>query len=84
MSKEGFIPYARVIHSKVVTIDGKEGWVGTSNFGYDYFYSSRNVEVVIKIKPIIKVLKEMFDALWNSEYSHKIHPKTEYKTPKIA
>ena len=84
LSKEGFIPYARVIHSKVVTIDGKEGWVGTSNFGYDYFYSSRNVEVVIKIKPIIKVLKEMFEALWNSEYSHKIHPKTEYKTPKIA
>ena len=84
LSKEGFIPYSRVIHSKVVTIDGKEGWVGTSNFGYDYFYSSRNVEVIIKIKPIIKVLKEMFAALWNSEYTHKINPKTEYKPPKIA
>ncbi len=82
--KEGFIPYARVIHSKVVIIDGKEGWVGTSNFGYDYFYSSRNVEVVFRIKKIIDQLNRNFEQLWNSQYAHILKPKVEYKQPKVS
>ncbi|BBB31828.1 phospholipase D3/4 [Thermotomaculum hydrothermale] len=82
--KEGFIPYARVIHSKVVIVDNKVGWVSTSNFGYDYFYKSRNVEVVLKIKPVLNVLREMFKNLWNSKYAHKLNLKRDYKPPKIT
>ncbi len=82
--KEGFIPYSRVIHSKVVIVDGKEGWVGTSNFGYDYFYSSRNVEVVFRIKKIIEQLNWNFDQLWNSEYAHILKPEVEYKPPRVS
>ena len=44
----GFIPYARVIHSKVMRVDDDLCWVGTSNWGYDYFFRSRNVEVVLR------------------------------------
>ena len=33
----GFIPYARVIHSKVMRVDDDLSWVGTSNWGHDYF-----------------------------------------------
>jgi len=83
-SREGFIPYARVIHSKVVLIDGEKGWVGTSNFGYDYFYSSRNIEVVLKIKPLIEILARMFENLWNSPYAFTLNPAVEYAVPKIS
>ena len=83
-SKEGFIPYSRVIHSKVMTIDDNTAWIGTSNFGYDYFFKSRNVEVVIKIKPIVRELKKLFEDLWNSPYSFTFKPKKDYKSPKIA
>ncbi len=83
-SKEGFIPYSRVIHSKVMTIDNNIAWVGTSNFGYDYFYKSRNVEVVIKLKPVVKELKKLFENLWNSPYSFKLNLAKEYKPPEIA
>ncbi len=82
--KDGFIPYSRVIHSKLLIIDGRKGWIGTSNFGYDYFYLSRNVEVVLKIKPLIGVLSEVFNALWESEYVFKLNPEVDYKPPKIA
>ncbi len=85
VSKEdGFIPYSRVIHSKVVLIDGKIAWVGTNNFAYDYFYKTRGVEVVLRIREIASVLKEMFEMLWNSPYSHVIEPSRDYKPPKIA
>ncbi len=46
----GFIPFARVDHSKYMVVDGRIGWVGTSNWSGDYFDSSRNVELVFNAK----------------------------------
>ena len=28
----GFIPFARTIHAKIMTVDGARGWLGTSNW----------------------------------------------------
>ena len=64
----GFIPYARVVHSKVMRIDGNISWVGTSNWGHDYFYRSRNVEVVLRRPEVARVLDEIFLSLWNGPY----------------
>jgi phosphatidylserine/phosphatidylglycerophosphate/cardiolipin synthase-like enzyme len=82
-ASSGFIPYARVIHSKVMRIDGDVCWVGTSNWGYDYFFRSRNVEVVLRRPAVARVLDELFLSLWNGPYAHKLDPDKEYQPPRI-
>ncbi len=44
----GPIPFARVIHSKYMTVDGETLWLGTSNWSQDYFTASRNVEIIAR------------------------------------
>lgn len=82
-SKDGFIPYARVIHSKVMRIDDDICWIGTSNWAYDYFYASRNLEVVIRDKSAAEKLDQLFSNLWESPYGTKVEPKADYKPPRI-
>ncbi len=82
-SGEGFIPYARVIHSKVMRVDDDVCWVGTSNWGYDYFYASRNLELVIRNRVIAGRLDKLFADLWNSSYGMRVNPKAVYKPPRI-
>jgi len=79
----GFIPYARVVHSKVMRVDDDISWVGTSNWGYDYFYRSRNVETVLRLPAVARILDEIFLSLWNGPYVHKLDPDKEYQAPKI-
>jgi phosphatidylserine/phosphatidylglycerophosphate/cardiolipin synthase-like enzyme len=82
-ARSGFIPYARVIHSKVMRIDDDVSWVGTSNWGYDYFFRSRNVEVVLKRPEIARVLDEIFNSLWDGPYACRLDPDKEYAPPRI-
>ncbi len=79
----GFIPYARVVHSKVMRIDDDICWVGTSNWGHDYFFKSRNVEVVLKRPDIARVLDEIFLSLWNGPYAQRLDPDKKYTAPRI-
>ncbi len=79
----GFIPYARVIHSKVMRVDDDICWVGTSNWGHDYFFLSRNVEVVLRRCDIARVLDRLFLSLWDGPYVHKLDPDKEYQAPRI-
>jgi len=80
---KGFIPYARVIHSKVMRIDDRISWVGTSNWGYRYFYNSRNVEVVTRSPEVAKTLDRLFNELWNSSYTYPVDPEKEYTPPRV-
>ncbi len=82
-ARRGFIPFARVIHSKVMRVDDDDCWVGTSNWGYEYFYESRNVEVILQRPDIARVLDEIFLSLWNGPYVHKLDPEKEYQAPRI-
>ncbi|TFG79714.1 MAG: phospholipase [Chrysiogenales bacterium] len=79
----GFIPYARVVHSKVMRVDGDISWVGTSNWGHDYFYRSRNVEVVLRRPEVARVLDEIFLSLWNGPYVKRLEPGKKYSPPRI-
>jgi phosphatidylserine/phosphatidylglycerophosphate/cardiolipin synthase-like enzyme len=71
----GKIPFARVIHSKYLLVDDEALWIGTSNWGKDYFRGSRNVELIFRApgqaKPIGKV-GEIFAKLWESKYARKV------------
>jgi phosphatidylserine/phosphatidylglycerophosphate/cardiolipin synthase-like enzyme len=82
-AKRGFIPYARVVHSKVMRVDDDLCWVGTSNWGFDYFIRSRNVEVIVRRPAVAGVLDAIFLSLWNGPYAHKLDPEKEYQAPRI-
>ncbi len=79
----GFIPYARVVHSKVMRVDDDLCWLGTSNWGYEYFFKSRNVEVVLKRPAVARVLDEVFSSLWDGPYAQRLDPEKKYQPPKI-
>ncbi len=81
--KDQFIKYARVHHSKVMRIDDNVSWVGTSNWGYRYFYNSRNVEVVTHSTNVAKPLDRLFTQLWNSKYVELVVPFKTYNAPRI-
>jgi len=78
----GFIPYARVIHSKVVRVDGEMSWIGTSNAGGDYFLASRNVEVIVRSPALATTLDRLFDSLWHGPYVHPVQAGGEYQPPR--
>lgn len=78
----GFIPYARVIHSKVMRIDDDLSWVGTSNWGRDYFFNSRNIEVVCRFPQVARPLDLLFEDLWTSPYAQPLDPTKNYPPPK--
>jgi len=82
-ASRGFIPYARVVHSKVMRIDDDVSWVGTSNWGYDYFFTSRNVEVVLRRPDIARILDGIFLSLWNGPYVQRLDPEKKYRSPRI-
>ncbi len=79
----GFVDFARVVHSKYVTVDGDWAWIGTSNLSRDYFYGSRNVGLVARGAPFATQLDGVFDTLWTSSYVEVVDPaRTDYKPPR--
>lgn len=77
-SKQGFIPFARVVHSKYMTIDHHTAWVGTSNWSGGYFDSSRNLEVVLNDEHMARRLDMLYEQLWTSPYAQDIDVQKKY------
>ncbi|WP_414889946.1 phospholipase D-like domain-containing protein [Pseudomonas chlororaphis] len=80
-ASQGFIPYARVIHSKTMDIDGQVAWVGTSNWLGGYLDNSRNLEVVMHDSAMAKRIGELHEQLWNGPYAKPIEVMAEYPDP---
>jgi phosphatidylserine/phosphatidylglycerophosphate/cardiolipin synthase-like enzyme len=78
----GFIPFARVTHAKALVVDGKRGWLGTSNWEKDYFYKSRNVGVLVDDPAIAGELARFFTTLWDSSYAVPVDPDATYTPPR--
>lgn len=79
-SKQGFIPFARVIHSKYMTIDDSTTWIGTSNWSGGYFDHSRNLEIVMNDVQLTQRVKQLYQQLWISPYAYDLDVNQEYKT----
>lgn len=77
----GFIPFARVWHSKTMVIDGKLAWVGTSNWAGGYFDLSRNLEVVMRNEAMAKRLTAVQEQAWTSPYAQPIDVNKDYPKP---
>jgi phosphatidylserine/phosphatidylglycerophosphate/cardiolipin synthase-like enzyme len=70
----GYIPYARVIHSKYMIVDDDVFWIGTSNWGRGYFYNSRNIELIFRKPDLVQEGRQIFQRLWTSRYVEKVDP----------
>lgn len=79
----GFIPFARVTHAKALVVDGKRGWLGTSNWEKDYFYKSRNVGFIVDDPVLAGQLAAFFATLWQSTYAVPVDPDAAYTPPRI-
>ncbi|NWB57322.1 phospholipase D-like domain-containing protein [Pseudomonas sp. F8002] len=80
-ARQGFIPYARVIHSKTMEIDGQVAWVGTSNWLGGYFDNSRNLEVVMRSEAMAKRVGDLHEQLWDGPYAKALEVTSEYPEP---
>jgi phosphatidylserine/phosphatidylglycerophosphate/cardiolipin synthase-like enzyme len=80
----GFIPFARVIHSKTMSIDGKLAWVGTSNWAGGYFDLSRNLEVVLRNDAMARRIAALHEQTWSSAYAQPIDINKQYPKPAKA
>ena len=83
-ASRGFIPFARVVHSKLMTIDGSTAWVGTSNWSGGYFDNSRNLELVLNSAPMAERVDALYSQLWNSRYAEPIKVDFDYPLPHPA
>ncbi len=81
VASTGFIPFARVTHSKTMSIDGKLAWVGTSNWSGGYFDNSRNLEVVLRNDAMAQRLGALHEQLWSSSYAAPIDVSKDYPRP---
>lgn len=83
-ARSGFIPYARVIHSKLMIVDGRFSWVGSSNFSGDYFFNSRNLGVIVDGAAFAADLGRVFTGIWGSTYAYELDPDADYEPPQVA
>ena len=79
---QGFIPFARVVHAKYLVVDGEHAWVGTSNWGGDYFHKSRNVGLLLDGPAVAARLDAFFEDLWTSPYVETLDPNRDYPDPR--
>jgi len=75
----GYISFARVEHCKVIIADSEKFWLGTSNCSKSYYYTSRNLGVVVTGKGLASTLTRIFDRSWNSPYKEVVTVDGEYK-----
>jgi phosphatidylserine/phosphatidylglycerophosphate/cardiolipin synthase-like enzyme len=78
----GYISYARVEHCKFIVADGSEFWIGTSNGEKSYFYTSRNLGVIVKNKNLAEAVQKIFYKSWDGPYTELINPGKEYEPRK--
>jgi phosphatidylserine/phosphatidylglycerophosphate/cardiolipin synthase-like enzyme len=68
----GHLDYARLIHSKYMTVDGKTTWMGSENWSEGYFTQSRNVGVILSSQETTGQLDQIFSRVWNSAYASSL------------
>jgi phosphatidylserine/phosphatidylglycerophosphate/cardiolipin synthase-like enzyme len=81
VASTGFIPFARVTHSKTMTIDGKLAWVGTSNWSGGYFDKSRNLEIVLRNEKMAQRIAALHEQAWSSPYAQPLDIQKTYPKP---
>jgi len=80
----GFIPYGRVEHCKYMVVDDTLAWIGTSNWSYSYFHTSRNLGLVFESGYINSLVHKIFMKGWDSGYAAPLDLCKEYVPPDVG
>ena len=75
----GYVSFARVEHCKYLVIDSSSCWIGTANWEKSYFYTTRNLGVVVQNQKITSLMRRIFFKGWDGPYMEQIKPDVEYK-----
>ena len=75
----GYIPFARVQHAKFAVVDGRSGWVGTSNWEPGYFSNSRNLGLAFVNRRLALQLRASFQSSWNEPHALPLGPDTVFQ-----
>ncbi len=78
----GFIPFARVDHSKYLVFDGESAMLSTSNWSPDYFTDTRGAALIVEGAAGAAVLEDIFERSWNGPYASPVDPNLDYKPVK--
>ncbi|WP_215776246.1 phospholipase D-like domain-containing protein [Paludibacterium sp. B53371] len=78
LAASGCIPFARVIHTKSMEIDGQIAWLGTSNWSGGYVDHSRNLEIVLRNPAMAERIATLHAQTWNSPYTSVVIPGKTY------
>ncbi|WP_343612033.1 phospholipase D-like domain-containing protein [Novosphingobium sp.] len=78
----GPIPFARVVHTKVMVVDDETAWVGTSNWEGGYLDNSRNLELVFRDKTMAARVDALENSLWTSAYVQPLKQAIEERARK--
>ncbi|TFW30357.1 phospholipase D-like domain-containing protein [Duganella callida] len=81
VASTGFVPFARVIHSKTMVIDNQVAWVGTSNWAGGYMDLSRNLEVVMRNEKMAQRIAALHEQTWSSAYAQPLDINKQYPKP---
>ncbi len=68
----GPIDFARLIHSKYMTIDAQASWLGSANWSQEYFTNTRNVGVTTRSPEVTATLNQVFELIWESAYASPV------------
>jgi phosphatidylserine/phosphatidylglycerophosphate/cardiolipin synthase-like enzyme len=80
----GFVAFARVEHCKYLVVDSSLVWLGTSNWSYSYFNSSRNLGLVLESPVTNYLVHRIFLKSWDSEYCKTLDVCREYMAPDVS
>ncbi|MEM7307913.1 MAG: phospholipase D-like domain-containing protein [Planctomycetota bacterium] len=83
-NEAGFVPFARVAHSKLMAVDGSFAWIGTSNWQRGYFYESRNVGLVLEGGAAPATIDRYFRMGWGSPHAVPVDPARDYPKPRVG
>lgn len=78
----GFIPFARVDHSKYLVFDGTRALLSTSNWAPDYFMNTRGAALIMEGAAAASALEDIFERSWNGPYVNPVDPDLNYKPVK--
>jgi phosphatidylserine/phosphatidylglycerophosphate/cardiolipin synthase-like enzyme len=74
----GYIPFARLDHSKYMVVDTLYTWVGTSNWEPGYFLNTRNLGVTMRNRTIAAQARRTFESSWTSPTAVAVKADTTY------
>jgi len=75
----GYIPFARVQHTKFMAVDSTAVWIGTANWDPSYWSASRNLSVTLWNRTLAAAVMATFERSWHDPGAAAVDPAKTYE-----